>query len=280
LRAVLAIAVTALVMAGCTTRFFYDRIDWLIVWKVGEYVTLTDVQREELQADIQDRLDVLRVGEFPKIAFLLDKTAREIERGPVTPAMIDARYGEMLAVYDQFMLGIVPLSQRFLMGLSQAQVTEFFANLEEINAEMYEEYSGRTAAEREKNRNKSAIDGMQDWTGRLDESQREIIRSGLARMEDASEQWIANQREWQLRFRELIVAAPDAATFKEELTQLLVYPRHFHAPEYRARVDANRQIFNELLADLLNSLDDKQRARAVRKIDGYVAMLNRLSVAD
>jgi len=280
LRAPLVVLVAALVVASCTTRFFYDRIDWLIVWKVGDYVTLTDVQREQLQADIQDRLDVLRLGEFPKIASLLDKTAREIEAGPVTPAMLNTRYGEMLGVYDQFMLGIVPLSQRFLAGLSDEQVAEFFANLEEINAEMYEEYSGRTAAEREKNRNKSAIDGMQDWTGRLNKSQRETIRAGLARMEDASQQWIANQREWQQRFRALIVARPDPATFREGLTQLLVYPRYFHSPEYRARVDSNRQILNTMLAELLNGLDDKQRGRVVRKLDNYVALLNRLSDSD
>ncbi|MEE4184678.1 MAG: DUF6279 family lipoprotein [Gammaproteobacteria bacterium] len=280
LRALAAATIVAVTLAGCSTRFFYDRIDWLIVWKVGDYVTLTDVQRDQLQADIQERLDVLRLGEFPKVAYLLEKTAREIESGTVTPAVIDTRYAEILAVYDQFMLGIVPLAQRFLAGLSEAQLAEFFANLEEVNAEMYEEYSGRTAAEREKNRNKSAIDGMEDWTGRLDESQREIIRAGLARMEDASEQWIANQREWQRRFRDLIVSRPDPATFREGLTQLLVYPRHFHAPEYRARVDANRQIFNGLLAELLDSLDTRQRARAVRKLDNYVALLNRLSESD
>jgi hypothetical protein len=61
------------------------------------------------------------------------------------------------------------------------------------------------------------------------------------------------------------------------LTLLFVYPRSFHSPEYRARVDANRIIFNNMLAELLTGLTDKQRSRAVDKLDGYADMLRKLS---
>jgi len=270
----------ALLVSSCTTRFFYDRIDWFIVWKVGDFVSLDTEQRETLQSDIQQRLDVLRVNEFPELAALLEQTARDVEAGGVTAELIDDRYVQMLEAYDRFMLGVVPLTRRFLSDLSDEQVQELFASFEEVNAEMYEEYSGRTATEREKNRNRSAIKGMQEYTGRLNEEQREIIRAGLARMEDASEQWIANQREWQVRFRQLIESRPEPQTFNDELTLLLVYPRHFHSPEYRATVDANRQIFNEMFAELLDSLSERQRARAVRKLDNYVGLLNKLAASD
>jgi hypothetical protein len=280
LRALALLLLIAIGATGCSTKFIYDRIDWFIVWKVQGYVSLNDAQQLALKTDIQERLDVVRRDELPVIATLANQIARDVESGYVPPELIDIRYYEVLTAYDGFMLGIVPLSQRFLAGLEDDQLEEFFGNLADVNDEMYEEYSGRTPEEREENRNKSAIKGMQEYTGRLSEEQREIIRSGLARMEDASEQWIANQAEWQQRFRELAETRPDEVIYMAELTQLLVYPRHFHTEEYLQRVERNRVIFNVLLADLLNSLNERQRGKAVRKLDGYIQVLTRLSTAD
>lgn len=266
-----------LVLGGCTARLLYDRVDWFIVWKIQGFVSLTREQESALKNDIQAHLDFVRVNELPWLASLLEQTAREIETGYVTPDMIDARYFELMAVYDEFMLGIVPPAQRFLRSLSPGQVEELSASLTELNDEMYEEYSGRTAEQREENRNRAAIRGIEDFTGRLDDEQREIIRAGLARMADASEQWIANQREWQRRFRELIETRPPPDQYKAQLTELFVYPRHFHSAEYRARVDSNRLVFNEMFAELVNSLDERQREKMVRKIEKYVKTLRGLA---
>ena len=84
------------------------------------------------------------------------------------------------------MSGIVDPSMRFLRSLDEDQVQELFENLEEINQEMYEEYSGRNPEEREENRNKSAIKGTQEWTGRLNDEQKKLLTDALAEMDDAS----------------------------------------------------------------------------------------------
>lgn len=274
-RAVVFVALLAL--AGCSSNFVYERIDWLVVWRVGKYVDLTSEQKKNLQADVQAHLEYVRVYKMPVAADLLSRTARDVEAGSITPDMIDARYREMLAELDNFMLGIVPGAMNFLRSLDEEQVAELFENLEEINQEMYEEYSGRTAEEREKNRNKSAIKSTQQWTGRLSKEQKLLLTDALARMEDSSEQWIEYQREWQRRFRTLIQTRPPEDEYREELTQLFVYPRNFHSDEYRRQVDANRQIFNEAFAELLTGLSDKQRKRMVGELDDWAEAMTKLS---
>jgi hypothetical protein len=164
-----------------------------------------------------------------------------------------------------------------LLSLSDEQVDELFESLEEFNQEMYEEYSGRTEEERRKNRDKSTVKFVQRFTGRLDDEQKLLITDALASMGDASEQWIEYQREWQRRFRDLIVNRPPSEEFRAELTTLFVYPRSFHSEEYRATVDANRTIFNQMFADLMNSLNDKQRGRFVDKIEGYADLVAKLA---
>ena len=278
-RSVAVALLCGLVLTGCSTRFLYDKIDTFIVWKVQGFVTLTPEQKQSLKTDIQDQLDYVRLNEMPRMAALLNDAAGEVQTGFVSADSLDARYFEAMQIYDDFMMGIVPLSERFLRGLSEEQVEELFANLDEINDEMYDEYSGRTAEEREKNRNKAAVSGMQDLTGRLRDEQKFLVTDALARMEDASEEWIDYQREWQSRFRTLVTERPPEDVYHDELVQLFVYPRDLHSDEYRARVDRNRAILNDMLESLLSGLSDRQRANVVRKLEGYAELLTDLSSA-
>ncbi len=274
-----ALLCAVLLIAGCTARFLYDRLDSFIVWQVEDYVELTGEQKQALKADIQEQLNFVRRNEMLRAASLFEQSARDLENNRVTADLLDQRYYAALEIYDDLMLGIVPLSQRFLRSLSATQVDEFFANLDEVNDEMYDEYSGRTAETRERNRNRSAVKSIQEFTGRLDKQQRSMVTDALARMDDASEQWIAYQRLWQQRFRELVVRRPPEAEYHAELTQLFVYPRNLHTEEYRARVHGNRMILNAMLAELFGNLSERQRRKAVRELDGYADLLRDLAAA-
>jgi hypothetical protein len=96
-------------------------------------------------------------------------------------------------------------------------------------------------------------------------------------MEDASEEWINYQRDWQKRFLDLLDADVSEVEFIEQLAQLFVYPRNVHSAEYRARVDANRQIFHQGFSELLESLTEKQNKHAVAELNDYADLMIKLS---
>ena len=279
LRGLLVICGLALLLGGCSTRFFYDRIDAFVVWKLGDYVTLTDEQKQSLKADIQAHLDSVRENDLARIAGFVDDVAREVEAGPMTADRFEARYWEAMQVYDEVILGLVPLTERFLLGLSDEQIDEFFTKVDKTNDEMYEEFFGRSAEEREKARNKSAIKGIQDFTGRLSKEQRLLVTDTLTRMEDASDEWVSYQQLWRNEFRALVTDGPEGEAFTAQLTRLMVYPRDLHSPEYRRRVDRNRVILNDMLEELSAGLSDKQRRKSVKKLDGYVEFLENLAAS-
>jgi hypothetical protein len=214
---------------------------------------------------------------MPRGAAMLRELARKVEANEMTAEAIDASYEENMVLFEEAALGIIPVSQRFLMSLDDEQVDELLENFSEANDEMYEEYSGRTAEEREKNRNKSSLKSIQRFTGRLSSEQQVMVKERLASMADSSEQWIAYQRQWQERFRELMLSRPPEEEYAAQLTELFIYPRSFHSPEYRATVEANRRIFNVMMADLLASLSDKQRERVVSELNDYAETLTRLA---
>ena len=263
--------------AGCSTRFFYDRIDTYIVWQVGSYVSLDKTQKADLKKRVSDYLNIVRLDELPRAAELLTAISADLNSGRVTPQMIDVRFHEMLALSEEVMIGIVPDADWLLQTLSDDQIRELADSLQELNDEMYEEYSGRTEQERRERRNKSSVSAIERFTGRLNDSQKQLVAGALQQMTDSSEQWIAYQREWQRQFIELIASPPPDPQFREQLTVLLVYPRSLHSPEYTAAVEANRAIFNVMMAELLNGLTDRQRGRMTDTLTGYAETLLRLS---
>ncbi len=269
----------ALFLTSCSTGFLYSKLDTFIVWQVGDYVSLTDAQKRALKSDVQAQLEYVRRNEMPRAAAIFEQSARDLDANRVTAELLDRRYDESLLVYDDLIGGIVPLSERLLRSLDEEQIAEFFANLEDANDEMYEEFSGRTPETREKNRNKSAIKSIQEFTGRLSKEQRLLVTDALSRMQDASEEWIDYQRLWRLKFRELVESRPPEDEYLRVLTELFVYPRKLHSEEYRQRVHDNRMILNDMLEELLAGLSDRQRGRAVRKLDGYAEMLRELAAA-
>ncbi|MDP6436972.1 MAG: DUF6279 family lipoprotein [Gammaproteobacteria bacterium] len=264
-------------VSACSTNYLYERLDWFVVWRVGSIVTLTDVQEETLQEDVQAYLDKIRVDEMPRAADNIRSMMLQIEAGDITPDDIDRRYQEGMEFFEEIILGIVPISRDFLLSLSDEQVEELVESFYEMNDEMYDEYSGRTAEEREKNRDRSAVRGVQGFTGRLSDEQKELIKSRIASMEDSSERWIDYQRVWQDQFKALLLERPAEPQITEELTALLVYPRKFHSPEYKAIVEKNRQILNVMIADLFATLTPKQRDHMLGELDEYVQLLMKLS---
>ena len=274
-------AVSALLMslwvAGCSTRFFYERIDWFVVWQIESYVSLEPEQKESLQQDVQGFLDDARVRQLPVIETWLLDVAEEFDTSEVTPADLDKRYAESMKYFEDFMFELIPIAARFLRGLSDEQVAELTESLTEVNDEMYDEYSGETEGARAKNRDKQTIKSIERFTGRLSKEQKQLVRTRMASMADSSERWIAYQRQWQGMFIKLIAERPPEPEFSERLTQLFVYPRDFHDVEYRMRVEENRHIAIEMLAELFAGLSDKQRKRLVGEFEDLAGKLNKLA---
>jgi len=276
-RQVIVVLSCLVLLAGCSTRFLYDQLDRLVVWKVNSYVSLSGEQKDGLSERVSDYLNLVRQNDLPQLAAILESTATDVQGNQVTVESLNLGYIDMIALTDRLLAGVVPISAWLLSDLSDEQIAELFENFEELNQDMYEEYSGRSEEERRKNRNRSSIKMTQRFTGRLSREQKDLITGSLAEMEDASEEWIGYQRLWQQRFRDLIEAQPPLQEFEDELEQLFVYPRNMHTAEYRARVDRNRQRFNAMLEELIDGLTDRQRARTVDKLHGYEKMLLKLA---
>ena len=251
------VLLATLVLSGCVTRMAYGQLDWLTRWYVNSYFDLNDSQDRLAREIIGRNLAWHRATQLPQYA----THVRELRAGlgaPVTAESIAQQYATTLVIWDESLRRMSPDMALLLQSLSDVQVSEFFDQLAERNAELIEEYSGSAPEARRQKQDRSIVRAFRWFTGSLSRDQVAVVKSYTAGMHDLTEQWLGRRVVWQSALRELLVSrsAPD---FEARLAQLLLDPNQFDSMEYRQLVAANRQIAFAMVTEILSSLSPKQR---------------------
>ena len=172
-------------------------------------------------------------------------------------------------LFDNFLRHVIPDAVAFLSTLSDAQVEYLLDKLEEENEELADEYSGTSPEQRQRRREKAIVKGMQRFTGKLNSDQKALVSNAVGSMYDNSEEWLEGRRLWQQAFRSLLLERPPKPEFEARLLAISIDPNYVDTPEYRAKVEANQRIVLGLMADLIVALDDAQRKRFQRRMNGF-----------
>ena len=258
----LAVLFLCVFLAGCSaTRIVYNKLDWILVWYISDFFTLDDAQQDHLETVVERNLEWHRRDQLPKYAQLLREIERNFSADVVTLEMLERYHAHSMVLWDEFIVQITPDMTEFFRTLSQEQIDEFIANLEESNQDLWEEYAGKTPEERLERRQKSTIKGIERFFGRLSDEQQELIHSYQASLHDVSLDWMASRRQWQQDFRDLIVERPPEPEFSDQMMRLMLEPNSDDSPEYRRRVEENRQTIMAMMVALSADLTDKQRKR-------------------
>jgi hypothetical protein len=271
----LAALVATLALTGCASGFVYDRLDWVVAWYVDGLVSLDDAQDQRLHDLVHVTLDWHRRTQLPKYVRLLDEMAVEAA-APLDAGVVARRYAEIGALLDAFLRQVNPGAAGLLGTLRPDQIQELAANLEEENAELWEDLAGDTPEQRSERRLRSALKALQRFYGRLTPPQKALVEARLKQMTDVSGHWIERRRHWQERFLAAL-GAPPPAGLEAELLDLMLHPDQFDTPEYRRAVTANRQVVFEMIAELSVTLTPEQRRHVQRKLGGWADDLREIA---
>jgi hypothetical protein len=172
---------------------------------------------------------------------------------------------------------LVPDSIVLLRTLSPPQIDELFATLADNTAELADEYSGTTPAERRARQQKQVGRFVRRMTGRLSAEQDALVRRHVDRLHDLAPQWLDRRQAWQRAFRASLAGERAYPDFDQQIAGLILAPDQFDSPGYRARVAENRAVLCELVAELFATLTPEQRAHVAEAIRGYERSLTGLT---
>jgi hypothetical protein len=250
-------------LAGCSsTQFFYNRLDFFVPWYLGDYVSLDRSQDALLEEELQPFLAWHRQDELPRYIELLDRAERSLDQ-PVTRDQLAALTLDAEQALDR--LQHRALDWMLVLGdaLREEQLQEFMLALREQQAEYEEKYLERDDAHYRDDACERLQDNIRRYLGRLQTEQKTRLAVACANLRRSDSVWLAERAAWLERLDVLLQRAPD---WQASLRQAVAQRRQSVSIEYRTIWDANTEVIQLAVIDLVNTRTERQDAHLRREL--------------
>lgn len=257
---VLLLGLSLLLGACSRVGLVYRNLDWLLPWRLNDYLQLDREQRAWLQPRLRAHLAWHCSSELPRYLEWLQRTADLLEQAQPDANQLTMQLAEVDEALKRIAVQITPTSIELLRMLSDRQVAELHAAIDEDNLELYEDYLEPPLRVQIAERAARMEDRLQPWLGRLSTSQRTRIKQWATAMGGQNRLWLDNRMRWQEALRDAI-RFRHAESFPAQITRLLQQRESYFDAQFRATYPRSRQSLAELFSDLLASADERQRSR-------------------
>jgi hypothetical protein len=263
----LAVLGLTLLMASCTTRFFYNQLDWMLPWYIDDYVTVQSHQTPQLDQQIDQFLSWHRTHQLPPYARFLQTLAGLVKTG-ASEQQIEPLLDDLDVMIDALYLGAGQHFVPLLRTLEPEQKKELIQNLTQKNIDYAHDYINiGEAAAREKGAQKM-IDIFSDWLGSLSEDQVQMIQRFAQTTRWMSPQLLHARQRWtQALSQSLSKATTDAS--EQNLLRLFANRKLFWRPHLKSQYAENKALLSALLSQLITSLTPQQRRHLLDKLAEY-----------
>ena len=252
-----------LVLGGCSsTTFVYNRLDFLLPWYLDDYVELNTVQDQFLDDQLQPFLAWHRALELPLYLQILDDIDRRLERQLTVDdiAAISLEFEQAwFRLEDRALDWLLALGER----LTDEQVREFLAALGERQEEYEKKYLKRSDQEYRRDSYDSLVDNMQDYLGRLDKDQKQLLENASEQLMRSDAIWLRERASWLQRMEEFMRREPG---WQQAVRDSIKRRSETVEADYVELYEHNLGVIYAALAETLNSRTEKQDTRLRKKI--------------
>lgn len=265
-----------LALAGCSsTRFFYNRLDFLVPWHLRDYVSLDREQRELLDRELAGFLDWHRQEELPRYHQLLGQVRERLNDGFT---LEDAEYltEETRRALDRLqwrsLEWMLPLGE----SLADDQVAEFIAALHEQQSEYQEKYLERDDQQYRDDACERLDDNVRRFVGRLERAQKARLHAACGELLRSDHLWLASRAAWIEDLEDLLQREPG---WQQRLRDRLD-TRDERLPEgYREAWIHNLRVMQVAVVEVIGQRSERQDRHLARELDRLQADLVALSGA-
>ena len=263
-------------LSGCSTiKVVYNNSDDLIYWWLDGYADLQGDQKQFTRDALSDLQRWHRQQQLPDYVALL-KRMQAMAPNDITPAQVCAVTEDMKDSFIRVLRHIEPASAQLSSQLSAEQLRSVRKRFDKTNKTWKEDWLDPDPDARLRYRMKQATSRLEDFYGRLEKPQREVLQQWISSsMFDPALSYAERERRQADTLQTLQRMAQEGASpNKPEQAQALLRgltERSFNSPNERARA-YNRALWQENcegFAKLHNSTTPAQRQRMVEALRGY-----------
>jgi hypothetical protein len=256
----LLLCLSLLISACSRAGLAYRNLDWLVPWRLNDYLNLDSQQQAWLKPRLQTHLQWHCSAELPRYIDWLQTTESILAQPQPDSAQLLEQFAQFDAALKRIGVEITPTAIELLQGLSEQQVNELYAAMDEDNLEDRQDFLDPPLATQISERQTRMQERLRPWLGRLNTAQTDHIATWANSLGEQNRLWLENRQLWQAELRK-VVAERDSADFAERVTRLLQQRESFYSDEYRASYGRSRQALATLFSQLLSNSDEAQRER-------------------
>ena len=263
-----------LTLSACSTlQLAYNHSDDFLYWWVDGYVNLQDTQKPLVRQDLKDLQAWHKAEQLPAYIALLQRM-QNMAPNDVSTAQVCAVTQDMQNSFIGLLRRVEPAAAQLATSLKPEQLAHMRQRYDTTNQEWRDEWITLSAEDRLKRRYKLSLNRLEDFYGKLDSAQRDLIRQWLAQSKFNPELSYAERERRQadsLQTLQRITTTKDAAQSQALLRGWV--DRSITSPNEQTRTYAQAlwQDNCEGFAKLHNSTTPAQREHLARTLKNYEA---------
>jgi hypothetical protein len=271
-----------LVVAGCSTAFTYRHLDWLIPWYVDGYVDLTRDQRHLLQDQLWPVLAWHEEEELGHYLDILDRLETELQK-EVSAEQVRSWADEVIAAVERVEQNMLNVALEFSESLSDEQLAEFMESVWEEHREYEDEFLSRTDQEYVEENAENLEEFLERFTGRLTDRQEDTLLRAAGSLRRFDSVWLEDHEQWLNTLGPLLKREPG---WEQAIRVAYANRTLQRSQEYTDLLEYNTEVVSTAFAEVLNSMNEKQRKHVFAEIEDLRSQVQRLlskrkySVAD
>ncbi len=242
---------------GCTTKFLYRNIDWFIMTYIDDYVSLNNQQERLVELSIRQLASWHKVHELPRyIAYIDQLSAKPL--ADVDAAWVKQQSDKMRSFSRAIGKQAGPSLYALLMQLNEKQVAELLENVAGKHHEYEEKYTTSEESEIREIYQERMEDAFERWVGSITNKQKAQIIGWSQSVEITAQDRIAQNKKMFVEFENLFAKREDSRYFQATYDRLLNDPESFYTQSLKQKMERNRPLTYQFIAELSQELTDKQ----------------------
>lgn len=274
-------------VTSCTTKVAYNNFDWIAAWYVDDYVTLTETQEKEFDSAIKSFISWHRKSELQNYILQIKYIKIDIKRG-IKHSNINNYTDSLRQFLDVALTQFEPEITQFAYSLSEQQVDEFLAEVEQRNIDRIKKVNGEDKEKRLDNKFERMESRVESFIGELNAEQKQLLKETNQALLSTFDYWIEFRRTWAKSIRHAYTVRSDIVNiegldserakvaFREALKPSILETNSLRSETHLAVLAHNQAIWATTIEKLVTSLSKKQLAALNDKLNETIEDLETL----
>jgi hypothetical protein len=265
-----------IVVAGCSFKTLYNKLDKLIPSYVEGLVTLDDVLQQEVELRSQALVSWHRSTQLIQYADWLRALQRDVN--PQLEVTRLQQHVESLKEFWQSLSARIHEEMGELLPLLDTeQRRELFDSIADKNEDFEEDYVDIDEAERIENYREDVLETYENWLGELTSTQADLIETSATELRSSARERLERRRRWQDGIREILDSSKTRSQKTGELRRFFAdFDAHEDA-EMEAIERANGDVIDRLTVQIARLMTQDQIDHFVERTNDYIRMFTELA---